>query len=129
MGAPPLVMSDIEAGKELVKALDGKGIGVRAAFWLWVPEASEWRLELVMPLVDREGPRAGYRVVNKVLASREASLGALYWKISVAGPRETLPRRLRSAVKTGRRALAELRLTQTIVGGAVIEDAYVYRSY
>ena len=61
MGATILV--DIEKGKELLKALDKKGVNVRTAFWRYIPEASEWRLVLAMPLVDREGPRAGYEAV------------------------------------------------------------------
>ncbi len=62
-----MVSPDIQKGEAVVRALDEAGLEVRVASWLRLAEASQWRLVLAMPMVDKEGPRAGYKAIHKVL--------------------------------------------------------------
>ena len=91
---------DIQKGEAVVRALDEAGLEVRAASWLRLAEAPDWRLVLAMPLVDKEGPRAGYGAIRKTLAR---------------------PRDLRKAI-------ADIRVSDNIVDGVLVQDAYIYRS-
>ena len=49
-------------------------------------------------------------------------------QISVVGLKDPLYRVLRRLVKTARRAIAGIRVTDNIVDGVLVQDAYIYRS-
>ena len=128
MGATTLVNLDIEKGEALVRSLDGARLDIRGAFWLYLAEASEWRLVLAMPLVDHEGPRAGYEAVQKALARQETALELPLRQISVVGLADPLYRMLRRVVKTAPKAIADIRFTNNVIDNVLVEDAYIYRS-
>ena len=85
-----LVASDIEDGKKAVEALDAERADLRSALWLYVPDASEWRLILSLPVVDHDGPEAGYKLVQRALRKHHVSLPLR--RISVVGVSEPLAR-------------------------------------
>src|ERR1700730_18809400 len=68
-----LVEPVVEDGKRLIKALDISGLGVKAAFWLYLEESEEWRLYIATPLVKEYGPREVYSRVLKVLKESKIS--------------------------------------------------------
>ena len=121
-----LVTSDIDAGKRAVDALDAEKADLRSALWLYVPDASEWRLILSLPIVDREGPEAGYKVVQRALAKHEVSLPLR--RISVVGVSEPLPQRLRRFVRTPAIGTSDISIRSSFLDGQLIEGAHVYRS-
>jgi len=128
LGATILVSPDIQLGEAVVRALDEAGLEVRAASWLRLAEAPSWRLVLAMPLVDQEGPRAGYKALHKALAKQPAPLALPLGQISVVGLKDPLYRVLRRLVKTARRAIAAIRVTDNVVDGVLVREAYIYRS-
>ena len=128
MGATTLVSPDIQKGEAVVRALDEAGLEVRAASWLRLAEAPDWRLVLAMPLVDKEGPRAGYGAIRKTLARPPGRVEVPLGMISVIGLKDPLYRLLRRLVKTARKAIADIRVSDNIVDGVLVQDAYIYRS-
>jgi len=128
LGSTILVSPDIQKGEAVVRALDEAGLEVRAASWLRLAEAPHWRLVLAMPLVDQEGPRAGYKAIHKALAKQPATLALPLGQISVVGLKAPLYRVLRRLVRTARRAIAGIRLTDNVVDDVLVQDAYIYRS-
>jgi hypothetical protein len=123
-----LVSPDIQQGEAVVRALDEAGLEVRAASWLRLAEAPHWRLVLAMPLVDQEGPRAGYQAIHKALAKQRATLALPLGQISVVRLKDPLYRVLKRLVRTARRAIAAIRVTDNVVDGLLVQDAYIYRS-
>lgn len=133
MVAKTLVDSDIRAGRRLIEKLDAH-MDVRAALWLYLPEAERWRLVVATPKVDAEGPRATYAAVQEVIdaiqkesaeESSEQKLPAL-WDITVVSPSDKTIQLLASAVKTGDQ-LQAIRFTGNAINGVFIEDALIYR--
>jgi len=121
-----LVAPEIEAGHALLHALDREDVEVPSALWLYIPDAGEWRLILALPLVDKEGPEAGYRVVQRALGKIAIPLPLR--RISVVGVSEPLPQRLRRFVRTSATGTSDIRIGSTVVDGFRIEGAHVYRS-
>ena len=126
MGTTVLVESDIEKGKDVVRALDEAGVKIRTALWHFLSEAAEWRLVLATPIVDHDGPRAAYEAVRRVLAERGVDSPLL--QITLVSPRDPLIKQLRSAVTTPPGAIKDIRFTNNVVGNILIEDAHIYRS-
>lgn len=81
-----------------------------------------------MPLVDQEGPRAGYQAIHKALAKQRATLALPLGQISVVRLKDPLYRVLKRLVRTARRAIAAIRVTDNVVDGLLVQDAYIYRS-
>ena len=55
----------IEAGANLVRKLDERGLAPDAAFWLYFPELQAWKLVLAAVKVGQVGPREVYREVQE----------------------------------------------------------------
>jgi hypothetical protein len=127
MASETLVSTDIEKGRQVVRALDQRGVEVRSAFWYYLPDSGDWRLILALPLVDREGQRVGYERVQQTLV-HEKQTGLPLSRISVVGSADLLPRAIASAITTPPKALADIRFTHNVVDNVLIEDAYIYRS-
>jgi hypothetical protein len=62
-----LVDRRIDDGQKLILQLARDGVDVLVAFWLRPSEDGWWHLYVASKLVDREGPRAGYRKVQASL--------------------------------------------------------------
>jgi len=122
------VSPDIQKGEAVVRALDEAGLEVRAASWLRLAEAPDWLLVLAMPLVDKEGPRAGYKAIRKALARPPGRVEVPLGMISVIGLKDPLYRVLRRLVKTARRVIRGIRVTDNVVDGVLVHEAYIYRS-
>jgi hypothetical protein len=125
MDKPTLVDDDRKAGEELLGVLDRARLKVRAAFWLYLPEADEWRLFLALPMVARKGPREAYGRIQTYLrqmGGKELSLR----NISVVAPNDNMVKLLGSVVKTGP-GISGIRFTGNVINNVLIEDAYIYR--
>jgi hypothetical protein len=121
-----LLTSDIDAGKKVIDALDAECADLRSALWLYIPDASEWRLVLSLPAVDREGPEGGYKLVQRALAKHDVDLPLR--RVAVVGVAEPLAQRLRRFVRTPAIGTSDISINSTSVDGFVIEGAHVYRS-
>ena len=124
-----LVNDDIAKGFKAIKALDIDGIDVRSALWLHVPDVSEYRFVLALPVVDREGPEAGYRVVQRSFKKHQVELPLR--RVSVVETSEPLLRGIHKSVgNVGPNGDfdSQARLGPQVINGFVIDDAWIYRS-
>lgn len=67
MVASPLVATLQNEAFELVKAMQRSAFPFKDPLWIELPETSSWRLVVLAPTVEREGPRVAYRRVRELL--------------------------------------------------------------
>ncbi|MEI6336754.1 MAG: hypothetical protein WCS87_19530 [Methylococcaceae bacterium] len=115
------------AGESLIKHLDETDAKVQAAFWLLDAEDKTWKLTIVSPLVESEGPRSYYRRINAINESTkpDAEVIALH-DITVSNTDNHIVKAIKPSVLAD--ALPENnRLGRNRLGGVYIEDMYLYR--
>lgn len=116
----------ISDGEELLRRLESRGVKLVAAFWLYLSEAEEWRLTLVSPQVDSQGPRSLYNTIREALQEtpngKASSLELL--NITVLSPNDTIVRALASANDLV--ALSGKRLSESRFNGIYVQDVYIY---
>ena len=98
-----LVEDRIEAGFELVEALEKSDIELRGAFWYQLPDTGQWRLFLVTPLVDQLGGRSTYERIQTIIraSSSLSTLGINLRNITVVGPDDSTVRLLSALFPVG----------------------------
>lgn len=112
-----LTADTIKYGARLVRWLERQGLHVSNASWCRIPESGCWKLVIESPLVDTQGPIAGYKLVQRGIASSGRStplsltdvclfglIGEIfqYW----AGNHDTHPVRVRRIGRSGARRVA-----------------------
>jgi hypothetical protein len=130
----PLTSEMIEVGRDMTSRLLDKGFELTCSLWFYDAESNRWRLVLASPLVDREGPRRAYELIEEILQDnwemgiwlRDISaVGAIdplvdgfrsLGRIELLRPRHSTPDRFETA----------RRYTRSRVGDNFVEDAYVY---
>jgi hypothetical protein len=120
-----LIEPVVEDGKRLIKALDISGLGVKAAFWLYLEESEEWRLYIATPLVKEYGPREVYSRVLKVLKESKISSIDLS-EISVIDTADGLVTVLSLAFNTGP-GITDIKFAGNTVNGVYVRAAHIYR--
>ena len=115
------------AGESLIKRLDETDAKVQAAFWLLDAEDKNWKLTIVSPLVESEGPRSYYRRINDINESAKPNeeVIALH-DISVSNIDNRIVKAIKRSV-LGNAILGNNRLGRNTLGGVYIEDMYLYR--
>lgn len=128
-----LVESDIQSGRTLLDELRKTDSQfsvphflVRSAFWLYRPDAFNWRLFIATPLVDQRGPASAYTDVQGVLRSLAKPISISMQDISVVSPSDKLVKVMKKAahIPAGE---SGVRLARIRVDDTYIDDAYVYR--
>jgi len=119
------------AGKSLVKRLDETDAKVQAAFWLLDAEDKTWKLTLVSPLVESEGPRNYYRRIDDIneSAKPDEEVIALH-DISVTNTHNRIFKAflsIRDTVLWNEKLWVKKRLGKNFIGGVYFEDMYIYR--
>ena len=123
-----LVETDIADGRRLIAALNqiNAHFHVQAAFWLYRPEAMEWRLIVATPLVDQRGPFSTYSDIQGTLRTIAPPLSISMQDISVVSPNDKLVRVLKKAAHIPPGAPG-VRFGRSRVDDTYVEDAYMYR--
>jgi hypothetical protein len=116
----------IEAGRELVTALDSYGPEFEAAFWLMDEENGRWHLVLSSRSVKIDGSRALYAEVRKVLSTLQLQNDIWIGMISIVGHRTPLVRSLRETLGTAA-SVDGARLDNAFIGGVSIPGCVLYR--
>lgn len=117
----------IDAGAALIRRLDAGTVQPNAAFWLYYPEDQKWKLVLSEGRLADEGPRRIYREIQETLRTFGAEFAGLGLQdITLAEPNSSMVASLRLLIQTGP-DLTGVRITDNVVNGNVIEDAYIYR--
>lgn len=118
----------IEAGDALMRHLDASHIGVSAAFWFLMPETEAWRLFLAMPVVQKLGPRASYRLLLRAIHKQSPSAPKLaLHDITVVEEDHPLVVLFTRLLRARPDAVLHARLARCMINGVFIPDALVYR--
>lgn len=117
----------IDAGAELTAKLDEMGLRVTAAFWLFVPDVNEWRLQFASPDVSTKGPRGVYEKVRLAINQLGGKADVPLSIISVLDANDDLVQLLKLAIRTGPE-LGRIRFSRNVINGHFIDDALIYRA-
>ncbi|MDP3896923.1 MAG: hypothetical protein Q8Q62_09630 [Mesorhizobium sp.] len=128
MVAATLVRSDVEAGLNLVHALDKKGFGVIAALWLYNSDTETWRMVI------------GYEGARKDLERKylEAATISAEWRkqhpdepildlssVRITSADDSLLVGLKPVVRVD--GIGEIRFSRNMVNGIYVEDSLIHR--
>ena len=116
MAQEPLVESDIQAGRDLVRALDGADLRIVGALWLYVSEIQDWKLLIVTPDIDR-GARDLYLTAIKQKTSLDLS------RVQFVSPSTPVFRALSNSI----RGMSNMRVSHSMFNGVYVDEAFVYR--
>jgi hypothetical protein len=99
MVTPALVNEDLEKGRATVEAIQRAQIPLQFTVWAHFPEAEEWRLVIVTPLADREGPRAAYTAVQRAVQRAGFPSTLPVHRLMILGPSDSLAKLLANVLK------------------------------
>lgn len=117
----------IEAGEALIKRLDESKIKPDAVFWFYFSDIEAWRLVIAEYKLGEVGPQEAYRELQRVLRAHPEETKSLSLdNVAMARPHSPLVALLRIAIKTGP-GISDIRFTNNVINGTVVEDAYIYR--
>ena len=123
-----LVGIDIEGGERLLKALDEADLDIHAALWIYLPDPDEWRLMIAFPLVDREGPKKAYILIQSELAKLVPPPEISLRNISAVGLKNRLIKALQRIVQIRQDSDAKgMWISNSSAYNVFIEAAYIYR--
>lgn len=123
MDTPVLVAEEVGLGRSLLDALHRNGLAVGLAAWVLDDEATEWRLMVAMPDIERSGTADAYRRLIDIAQSLESKFPvARLWLVESrdAGV-ETLSRFLRSESLEGTQRAGGVQIAARLV-----REAYIY---
>jgi hypothetical protein len=73
-------------GEKLIGALEEAGVEIYAAFWVFRSFLQEWRLVIVTPVVESQGPRAVLRTIDSQLKKTNGQASFDLFDIEISGP-------------------------------------------
>ncbi len=121
-----LDQSAIEEGRKLIDALDGSDLQVAAAFWYYMDGPETYRLVIATAYYDKYGPHKTYEKIEEVIRNSQRSIDLRWDAVSVVSLDSELYKGLNQTAPVGN-GMKGKRLTQSVVDGIYIEDAYLYR--
>ena len=124
MVAKNLTTEMIDEGKKLITELDSSGYKLDATLWFYFPEEGFWKLVLSFPNVEKEGPKHFYTKIQKLLSKVDVSFSLD--DIVIAKPNSPLIQLLRIMTRTGP-GINDIRISNSVINGHIIEDAHIYR--
>lgn len=117
----------IDAGAELTRLLDESRLLVDAALWFYLSENNYWLFIVASPEVRTLGPKNIYKKIQTVIQKNLLAYSLIMLKdVRVVDSKDPLILLLRNIVTIGN-GVNHVRVSQNVVNGIFIEDAYVYR--
>ena len=113
----------IKAGQTLLRLLREHRFAFRAALWLYLSEAEEWRLFIAVPRERAEGKMKFYKELQSILRKEDVPLRLRM--LSVVDAKDPLVYSLGPPIKVG--SVGRRTITRGTILGRFFEDAYVYR--
>lgn len=117
----------IQIGKDLLVSLARKNVPVTAAFWFYYRESDEWKLILSLPQLAKEGPKAAYAKIQKLLPKSSSAPIVRLSDIGLVKPKDWLVRLLGIVIKTRKDAIANIVFEQCSINNRFVDSAYIYR--
>lgn len=125
MAAEALVAEDIQAGEELIKALDTLNFKVVAAFWMFAEDSGSWRLWIASPEVGK-GLHGAYVKVAKLMKETGGRLAQFELsRIKLVRPKEPMIKALGKIFHV--EDMSNVRFSRSSINGVFVEDALIYR--
>jgi len=126
MDSPTLVEADLDAGRDLVAALEAESFPVDLAIWGYDPEVGDWRLFIASRLVDDLGRLATYERIQRTLRSSEG-WSRLAGRLTVISPSDGGVKDLKRLLKAENFDDTEVRVGGVALGGRTFDDGYAYQ--
>lgn len=124
MAKEVLVGLDIDRGQELLDALDQAGVKVPVALWLKGDDHQDWRLVMGTPVYEKARPANPYFVFAQAVPEKNRLFDDLL--VTLKSLKDPLIASLRERFSKTKN-VEGMRLGGHSIGGAWIDDAYVYR--
>lgn len=121
MDKEALVAPEIDAGKQLVSALEARGLPISVAMWL-KRQMEGWKLYIASPDVEKHGPIAVYKFIDKAISHTRSPIDSC--DVVAANTTNHFVNAL-AAVMGIRNTTA--RFTNCTFNGIPVEDAIVYK--
>lgn len=118
-----LVENLIKDGARLLKALDGRGVPVRAAVWFYDPDRSAWKLVIVSSVAGNPGELEAYMQIQSSMSGIDFSFSLD--DITVMSPQSRKFEEFKRAIE-GAAGGARIK-PKDPSQGTVFDDAYIYR--
>ena len=122
MDKTALVGPDIEEGRKFLALVTDAGVPLKAALWHWEESVDRWSLELVTEMVDTEGPKAVYRLLDNALRNAEHRPEIDLLNVSLLSPKWTFPKSLRRELPKTR----DLIVARHRIGDDMVDKGYIY---
>jgi len=117
-----LVKADLEKGRATVDAIRAR-MPVHLAVWAHFPDAEEWRLLIVTPFVDREGPRAAYVAVQGATANLGGDALPIH-RLVIVGPGDALAKMAADSLRSSGRVEGSVAVTTSSTSGGTVDVLY-----
>ncbi len=127
MASQALLNTQIVQGEKTIACLDGAGLDVWAAYWVFDEDAVQWRFTIAEADVDYKGTRSVYERVMQALSGKLDVLPIR--DIYVVSPNDPLVSLVRLAVSTPGQAISGISFTGNVVKGNRVPDMYIYRMF
>ena len=124
MDKKELVNADIEGGREFVRELEREGLPISAAMWLKAQEQGPWQLYIASPDVEKHGPIAVYRFIDKVSA-RHPETGIKVDDVVAANTTNHFVNAIAGAIDTTTNNV--VRFGNSVFNNVAVEEAVVYK--
>jgi hypothetical protein len=118
----PLTEQMIKIGENLLRLLSERRFPLRAALWLYLCEAEEWRLVLAVPKARAEGKIKFYKQIQGVLAKGCDPLPLS--AVTVVDAKDPLVYSAGPPIKVGN--AGSHKFSRGTINGRQFEDAYIY---
>ncbi len=122
MAEAALVAGDVDAGRELLSALDAAHFSVFAALWLMRSVEAGWTFCIGSTELESRGRHAAYAEVQRILTKAGTPLPLR--EITLLGSDEPLLQLLGTAINVSD---GEIRFTNNVINGVLIPDALIFR--
>lgn len=128
MDSKILVEEDINSGKKIIQYLDGKGLVIRVALWLYNSDSNRWHLVISIPEMEDIGSTELYlKIINYLKEMNEDDeLDVNINDIKLIPYTSNLVTILKMGIGTDD-GISSIRFQNNMINGHLIEDAFIYR--
>jgi hypothetical protein len=128
VAAEQLVRTEIDAGLNLVRALDDAHFGVVGALWLYYADADRWRFVIAADAAPKDIEKKYLEAATIVSQWREAHPAQPVLdlaRVRIVSQSDPLIRGLQPIIRVD--GLSEIRFSNNVVNGIYVEDALIHR--
>ena len=120
----------LQAGDFLIQQLDEKKSKIDLAFWLLDTEENSWKLMIVSPLIETEGPKCYYKRINEINKTITSNNIISLHDIEIINKDNRFAKALlevKNSALWSDKYWKNTRLGKNFLGQVYFEDMYIYR--